>query len=94
MAADFHSLHNYYERLVVDQVMELAPQYPLLDEGQHPDVACVALNRLPPRYIRHQVDLAFHMTDKERQDSEQLIRDAVKYAFEFVQARYAMRARR
>ena len=32
--------------------------------------------------------------ERERQDSEQLIRDAVVYAFEFVQARYAMRARR
>ena len=94
MPADFLSLHNYYERLVVDQVTDLASTYPLLTEDQHPDVACVALNRLPPRYIRHQVDLAFHMTEKERQDSEQLIRDAVKYAFEFVQARYAMRARR
>jgi Late competence development protein ComFB len=94
MAADFSTLQNYYERLVVDQVGDLAPQYPLLDEDHHPDVACVALNRLPPRYIRHQVDLAFHMTEKERHDSEQLIRDAVKYAFEFVQARHAMRARR
>ncbi len=94
MPADFTTLHNYYERLVVDQVTDLAGTYPLLTEDQHPDVACVALNRLPPRYIRHQVDLAFHMTEKERQDSEQLIRDAVKYAFEFVQARYAMRARR
>jgi hypothetical protein len=94
MPADFTSLHNYYERLVVDQVTDLAVNYPLLDEDQHPDVACVALNRLPPRYIRHQVDLAFHMTEKERQDSEQLIKDAVRYAFEFVQARYAMRARR
>ena len=94
MPADFLSLHNYYARLVVDQLTDLAPTYPLLSEDQHPDVACVALNRLPPRYIRHQVDLAFHMTEKERQDSEQLIRDAVKYAFEFVQARYAMRARR
>ena len=94
MTADFTTLHNYYERLVVDQVNDLAVNYPLLSEDQHPDVACVALNRLPPRYIRHQVDLAFHMTEKERQDSEQLIRDAVKYAFEFVQARYAMRARR
>ena len=94
MTADFTTLHNYYERLVVDQVNDLVVNYPLLSEDQHPDVACVALNRLPPRYIRHQVDLAFHMTEKERQDSEQLIRDAVKYAFEFVQARYAMRARR
>jgi len=94
MAADFTTLHNYYERLVVDQITDLAERFPLLTEEQHPDVACVALNRLPPRYIRHQVDLAFHMTEKERQDSEQLIRDTVNYAFEFVQARYAMRARR
>lgn len=94
MAADFTSLHNDYERQVVDLVVDLAGQYPLLQEDHLPDVACVALNRLPPRYIRHQVDLAFHMTEKDRHDSEQLIRDAVVFAFEFVQARYAMRARR
>ncbi len=94
MPADFHTLKNYYEHLVIDAVILAAPTYPLLTEDQHPDVACVALNRLPPRYIRHQVDLAFHMTEKERQDNEQQITDAVKYAFEFVQARYAMRARR
>lgn len=94
MAADFTTLHNYYEKQVVDQVLDLAPNYPLLKRDHLPDVACVALNRLPPRYIRHQVDLAFHMTEKERMDSEQLIQDAVKFAFEFVQARYAMRARR
>jgi Late competence development protein ComFB len=94
MPADFHTLRNYYEQLVVDAVLTLSPNYPLINEEQQPDVACVALNRLPPRYIRHQVDLAFHMTEKERQDSEQLINDSVKYAFEFVQARYAMRARR
>lgn len=94
MSADFTPIHNYYEQQVVTSVTDLAASYPLLTEDHLPDVACVALNRLPPRYIRHQVDLAFHMTEKERQDSEQLIRDAVVYAFEFVQARYAMRARR
>ena len=94
MPADFSPIHNYYEQQVVNLVSDLADHYPLLSEDHHPDVACVALNRLPPRYIRHQVDLAFHMTERERQDSEQLIRDAVVYAFEFVQARYAMRARR
>ena len=94
MPADFHTLKNYYEHLVIDAVIQAAPTYPLLTEDQHPDVACVALNRLPPRYIRHQVDLAFHMTEKERQESEQLIQDTVVYAFEFVQARFAMRARR
>ncbi len=94
MPADFHTLRNYYEQLVIDAVLAMADHYPLISEEQQPDVACVALNRLPPRYIRHQVDLAFHMTEKERQESEQLINDSVKYAFEFVQARYAMRARR
>ncbi len=94
MPTDFTTLHNYHEQQVVNVVMDLAGNYPLLKQDHLPDVACVALNRLPPRYIRHQVDLAFHMTDKERQDSEQLIQDTVKFAFEFVQARYAMRARR
>lgn len=94
MPADFTSLHNFYEHQVIQMVIDLAPHYPLLTEAQHPDVACVALNRLPPRYIRHKVDLAFHMTEKERNDNEQLVREAVAFAFEFVQARYAMRARR
>lgn len=94
MASDFTTLHNYYEKQVVALVVDQAGNYPLLEKDHLPDVACVALNRLPPRYIRHQVDLAFHMTDKERQDSEQLIQDAVKFAYEFVQARYAMKARR
>mgnify|MGYP006139518791 CR=1 FL=1 len=56
------------------------------------DVACVALNRLPPRYIRHEVDFAFYLTDRERIDNERSISEAVNFAFEFVQARAAMRA--
>ena len=59
-----------------------------------PDVACVALNRLGSRYIRHTVDLNFYLTEKERLAIEQTIGEAVTYAFEFVQARIAMRARR
>lgn len=93
-AAEFESLHNYYEKLVVDMVVDMAHKYPGLSEDHRPDVACVALNRLPPRYIRHQVDLAFHMTEQERKENEKLLKNAVDFAFEFVQARYAMRARR
>jgi len=94
MAADFESLRNYYERQVVEQVMKQAKGFPMMTEENHPDVACVALNRLPPRYIRHEVDLAFYLTEKERTNNERQVAEAVKYAFEFVQARYAMRARR
>jgi Late competence development protein ComFB len=53
----------------------------------------VALNRLQPRYIRHEVDFAFYLTDKERSDTERHVAEAVEFAFGFVQARSAMRAR-
>jgi hypothetical protein len=92
--ADFESIRNHYEQPVLAAVGELAPQYPGLREELLADVACVALNRLPPRYIRHPVDLAFYMTDKERVENERAIDEAVRHAFEFVQARSAMRARR
>jgi hypothetical protein len=70
-------------------------RYPLVTEsGLLADVACVALNRLAPRYIRHEVDMAFYLSERERDDTQRADNDAVKFAFEFVQARNAMRARR
>lgn len=94
MPADFSSLRNYYERPVIEAVTDHAATYPMLTEEQHPDVVCVALNRLPPRYIRHEVDLAFYLTEKERNETERQVDEAVRFAYEFVQARFAMRARR
>ena len=49
---------------------------------------------MPPRYIRHEVDLAFFLTERERVENERLIADAVDHAFGFVQARHLMAARR
>jgi len=92
MSTDFSSIQNHYERPVFEAVLEQHQHY-LMGEDLLPDVACVALNRLPPRYIRHAVDLAFYQGEKERADMERAIEDAVRYAFEFVQARVAMRAR-
>jgi hypothetical protein len=93
MSADFTSIHNFYERAVFEAVVGQAATYPGVTATQWPDVACVALNRLPPRYIRHEVDLAFYLTDKERTALEHAVAESVAYAFEFVQARTAMRAR-
>lgn len=93
MNDDFTSIHNFYERAVFETVLAEQPSYPGVPRALQPDVACVALNRLPPRYIRHEVDLAFYLSDKERAESEMLVVQAVQYAFEFVQARTAMRAR-
>ena len=94
MHADFDTIHNHYERLVCDAVSALAPRFPHLRDAQLlADVACVALNRVPPRYIRHPVDLAFYLTATEQAEAARLIDEAVSFAFEFVQARQAMRAR-
>lgn len=93
MTTDFTSIHNFYERNVFEAVLALRDSYPGVTTAQLPDVACVALNRLPPRYIRHEVDLAFYLGEKERSESQMAVNDSVQYAFEFVQARTAMRAR-
>ena len=95
MSADFSSVRNHIERAVFDAVTRHAEAYPGIgrDQGLLADVACVALNRLPPRYIRHEVDLAFYQTERERQEAEQMLQEAVDFGFGFVQARTAMRAR-
>ena len=91
--ADFESIRNHHEAPVLAAVRERAAGYPALRPEMLADVACVALNRLPPRYIRHEVDLAFHLTEKERREVGRAVDEAVRFAFEFVQARHAMRAR-
>jgi hypothetical protein len=95
MNIDFASIQNQNERGVCDAVRTAAANYPgLKGNGELlADVACVALNRLQPRYIRHEVDFAFYLSDRERAESERQVADAVEFAFGFVQARSAMRAR-
>lgn len=95
MSVDFTSIRNHNEHAVFDAVLEACARYPGL-QGRADllaDVACVALNRLQPRYIRHTVDLAFYQSERERHDGERAVLEAVEYAFGFVQARTAMRAR-
>lgn len=94
MNVDFSSVHNHYERLVFEAVLQRASDYPYLDAEALPDVACVALNRMGSRYIRHAVDLTFNMTAKQRTAMEENLHDSVTFAFELIQTRIAIRARR
>ena len=94
MSSEFQSIYNHHERTVIELVRTTgAARHPHMQGDILADVACVALNRLPPRYIRHEVDFSFYLSDKERANTERAISDAVNFAFEFVQARIAMRAR-
>ncbi len=95
LTTDFTSVRNHNERAVYDAVLRQAERYPGLQHNPEllADVACVALNRLPSRYIRHEVDFVFYLSERERGESERQLAEAVEYAFGFVQARTAMRAR-
>lgn len=94
MYAAFEMIHNHHERPVLAAVAAALPNYPAMADGDLlADIACVALNRMRPRYIRHGVDMAFYQTDRDRLQVEAEIAAAVTYAYEFVKARSSMVAR-
>ena len=83
---NFEGIYNYYERLVYDEVVKtlnLTKNHP--STGDAEDIACLALNKLPARYIRHGVDAAFFLTVNEQHDMTTAVTDAVKSAFEQVE---------
>ncbi|MFN4003209.1 MAG: late competence development ComFB family protein [Hylemonella sp.] len=87
MITNFEQVHNYYERLVFEEVLRRSADWPQLTPEQLADVACVALNRLPARYVRHDVDLVFYLTEAERNTIELSLEEALDYAFRLVSER-------
>ena len=78
------NIHNYYESSVIECLAELT-------EGKtHEadfliDVVCVALNHLPPRYIRHEVDMIYYLSPIESQEMKDKVKGAVKDALIYVE---------
>ncbi|NOZ37510.1 MAG: late competence development ComFB family protein [Gammaproteobacteria bacterium] len=81
----FETIHNYYEQLVLDKINELTAST-LANESEDflCDVACVTLNQLPSRYVRHNVDMVFYMPIQERECIQQEVSDAVNKAIDYV----------
>jgi hypothetical protein len=71
------SIHNYYETLVVEYLMNTVAREPGVEQDFLEDVACLALNHLPTRYVRHDVDMAFSLTTREREKMQSKISEAV-----------------
>ena len=84
MSVNFEQVHNYYERLVLEEVMRRAHRFEDFTGDMLLDVACVALNQLPARYVRHDVDLMFYLTEHERRAMELAMDDAMNHAFALV----------
>ena len=74
---NFEAIHNYYESLVIEHVMNTVAKNDDHDEDFLEDVVCLSLNRLPARYVRHDVDMAFFLTTREREKMQHDITEAV-----------------
>jgi len=76
------TIHNYYEHMVIEQFYEKHSDK-LGNSEYVADIACVALNQLPTKYIRHDVDMAFFLSSDERaqmlREVEKAITEAIAY---------------
>ena len=84
--ATYGSVHNYYERLVFEQ-LHRASDRAARDANFTADVACVALNHLPPRYVRHDVDMTFFLSPMEHEEILDKVAKAVNEAVAYAEQR-------
>jgi hypothetical protein len=81
---DSSDIHNYYEHLVIDYMhTTVIPRMPDRSNDFFLDAACYALTKLPARYMRHEIDMAFYLEPTERREMmdevARVVEDAVKY---------------
>ena len=76
-------MRNFYEELVIEAIDRRAGGK-TLDDNLKEDLACLALNRLPPKYYRYEVDLQFFMSDESRKEMERRVEEALEKSIEFL----------
>lgn len=76
-------IHNYYEHLVLER-MEKLQLAKTKDPDYLADLCCLTLNQVPPRYIRYEVDMAFYISQNERQQMEMNVASAMDKAIKFL----------
>jgi competence protein ComFB len=82
---------NYYESLVLSCIQKkLRDQPETRDEEYISDVACVALNQLPARYVKHFVDTRFFESADDILRSDAAVENATVFAIEFINSRRDM----
>jgi competence protein ComFB len=78
------NIHNWYERLVMKQLSSDLKLKSEFSEDSMSDIACLALNHLPPKYVRHSVDMSFYTSSVERAEMDDRITAAITAAIEYV----------
>ncbi|OAI11289.1 competence protein ComFB [Methylomonas koyamae] len=82
------NINNYYERLVIDQLWKLGEQadQPFSQAFQE-DVACLALNRLPPCYVRNTIDKGINVSEAQYLEMVAAVDSAIEQAIRQVISR-------
>lgn len=78
-----NDIHNYYEKLLLDHLVELRLDNEY-DSEYLADLCCIVLNQLPPKYIRYEVDMAFYLPQTERFEMVMKVREAMNKAKAFL----------
>ena len=73
------NIQNYYETLVIESLASQIEGQDI-DEDRLTDVICIAINHLPPRYIRHEVDMVYYTSPIEMQEARDKAEVAVRNA--------------
>lgn len=85
------NITNYFEALVLDVLTrELAGTPKMGDMDYLEDVACVALNKLPARYVRHIVDARFYESSEELGRVYHVVEKRVAEAIRYIDARQGL----
>ena len=79
-------IHNYYEHLVLERIEQLK-LVGNKDSDYIADLCCLALNKVPPRYIRYEVDMAFFLPQLERITMEKEVEEAVEQSIKILEER-------
>lgn len=80
-------INNLYEELVIERVLKKLGNYEEFDHDHLEDIACLALNKLPAKYIRYLVDAAASLNLEQHDLQDVDIDNAVEYAIQIVRTR-------
>ena len=85
------NIENWYEKILFEKIrarsqdqIDHADSNGSFNSAMWSDIACLALNHLPPRYVRHAVDMRFYLSPQEHEEMDQRVETALQNAITFV----------
>jgi competence protein ComFB len=82
---------NYNESLVMSCIHQKLRGKPFARDDEYiADIACIALNRLPARYVRHIVDTRFFESEADIIENNRAVNAAVEFAIRFIDERQGL----